>query len=535
MSRGYPGCLPIERACDESRKSKGDDMRRNRRLSWGLLTVILVSGGATVRAQQEPADSKSVEGQPVADMGTRFQFLERYGLDDMAKPEQAVGQYRVGIRETIKIVEERPQGAPARSDGAVQAIITERPARVSDIGVVQATVRRYDAYRQTPNPASKPSTPRPLEGMTLWYQPRSGSSPLVLSLTEGRGLRELEYMAIGQEIFTPNLVALLPVQPSRIGDRWSISKTGTWALLGETPGRGAPLLGQLEVVQRGAGETEWEAVFIINGRIALPRGETTVNARLRFRFPAPPPPDPQAEVKPIEHAIVQARGAMTEVRMTTVTMAPLSSTNSRLRRITTQQLTLARQFTSPEGPLSIPESLPMANEENSWLLYDDPEGLFHFRHPQDFHLGALTNPGDSVELLRGSPAAPDRMEFLIQHKTGDAEADRNNRSPDFHVKLLNESWRQQKQDILRGPTGWMPDADWAPYKMKVYRINAALRPSIGAAKRDARVHFDEYVVQFGRDESLILRSTTVQDPPAPFRKQVEAVLKTFRLGPSTSR
>ena len=515
-------------------------MRRRRKLFWAVLAVILAFGGAALRAQDKAeaakpnAPAEPTEGKPVTDLGTRFQFSERYSLDEAARAQPAIGQYKIGIRETMKVVEERSQTSPSRTEGTVQAIFTERPARVSDIGVVMSTVRHYDTYRQTPNPFPKKGAVPALQGMALYYQPRIGGSPQVLSLTEGRGLREIEYMSVDQEIFMPSLASLLPAQPSRIGDRWTISRTGTWALLNESPGRGAPLLGHLEMVQQVADGADWEAIITIDGKVSLPRGDTTVNARVIFKFAPPPPPDTQGEpTKPAtSNALVQARGAITELRMTSVTTTLLSG-SSRLRRITTQQLTLGRQFVGTDAPLAIPEPLPTATEENSWLLYDDPDGIFHFRHPQEFQLGPLTNPGDSVELLRGAPKAPDRMEFLIQHKTGDAEADRNNRTPDFHVKLLNESWRQAKQDILPGPMGWLPDAEWAPLKMKVYRINAALRAS--GAKRDARVYFDEYLVQFARDESLILKSTTVQDPPGPFRSQVEAVLKTFKMGKSTSK
>ncbi len=509
-----------------------------RSLFWcgGLLALVMGLGLPRAHAQTEAPAAKAAEGRPVADMGTRFQMLERYAIDDASRPG-SVGQYRVGIRGTSKTVIEQPQGAPVQEDAINQTIYTERPARVSEIGAVQATLRRYEAFRQTPSPSIRPSQKPPLEGMSIWYQPHPGGDPLVLSLTDGRGLREFEYLAVHQQIFTPALVALLPVQPSRIGDRWSVSKLGTWALLGESPGRGTALLAQLQVVQQAAEGTDWEAIITITGRVALPDGDTAVNARLAFRFPPPPPPDQEKEAKPIaDHQTVQARGAITELRMTTVVSSLVSEANTRLKRTTTQKLTLARRFGPQAGEiLAIPEAVPTATEDNSWLLFEDPEENFYFRHPQDFQLGPLTNRGDSAELLRGNPKAPDRIEFLLQHKTGDPQADRNNRSPDFHLKLLNETWNQQKQDILRGPSGWLPDADWAPSKMKVFRINAALRSSGGAAKRDARVHFDQYIVQFGREESLVVKSTTVQDPPANFRKQVEAILKTFRLGPSTVR
>ena len=40
-------------------------------------------------------------------------------------------------------------------------------------------VRRYDAFRVTPQPETKPSARKPLEGLTLWVQPRPGGLPKV--------------------------------------------------------------------------------------------------------------------------------------------------------------------------------------------------------------------------------------------------------------------------------------------------------------------------------------------------------------------
>ncbi|MHC5541644.1 single-stranded DNA-binding protein [Singulisphaera rosea] len=172
-------------------------------------------------------------------------------------------------------------------------------------------------------------------------------------------------------------------------------------------------------------------------------------------------------------------------------------------------------------------------EENSWLTYDDPQGAFHFRHPQDLRLGPQTND-DMVELLRNrSAAGPDRVVLLRQHRTGDTVADKQNRNPDFLAKTIEERWKSY--DILRGPAGWLPDADWAPSKMKVYRMSLALRGAGAASKRDARIHDDNYLVLFGRDDSIVVESSTIQDPPSPFRAEVEAIIKTVQLGPITTK
>ena len=68
--------------------------------------------------------------------------------------------------------------------------------------------------------------------------------------------------------------------------------------------------------------------------------------------------------------------------------------------------------------------------------------------------------------------------------------------------------------------------------MKVYRIEAALRfASSRVATAQRRVHLDYYLVLTNRPESLVVDAKTVQDPPIEFRRQTEAMIKTFRFGP----
>ena len=46
-----------------------------------------------------------------------------------------------------------------------------------------------------------------------------------------------------------------------------------------------------------------------------------------------------------------------------------------------------------------------------------------------------------------------------------------------------------------------------------------------------RVHLDYYLVLTNRPESLVVAASTLQDPPTDFRKEAEAMIKTFRFGP----
>src|SRR5262249_35757669 len=117
-------------------------------------------------------------------------------------------------------------------------------------------------------------------------------------------------------------------------------------------------------------------------------------------------------------------------------------------------------------------------------------------------------------------------------KTGDAAADRRNADPEFHRRSIEEGWREDQLDVLRGTSGWLPEADWKPLGMKVYRLEAALRAIGGrTAPAQRRIHADYYLVLTGRAENLFVTARTVQDPPTEYRNETEALLKTFRFGP----
>jgi hypothetical protein len=169
--------------------------------------------------------------------------------------------------------------------------------------------------------------------------------------------------------------------------------------------------------------------------------------------------------------------------------------------------------------------------ENSWVTYVDPRKRFTFQHPQTFRPDPSSG-AESVELIRMRPEGPDAIGIQIQPRTGDPDADRRNLDPEFHRKDLIERWRQDREDVLVGTTGWLPEADWKPAGMKAHRLEAAVRIATGrAGVRERRAHLDYYLVLTGRPESLVVTARTVQDPPTEFRKEAEDVIRTFRFGP----
>jgi hypothetical protein len=487
------------------------------------LAVVLLGGpvGPAGSLAQTPAPATAPPeegGQHVADLTTRYRFLERYATAANPTDPRALVQTRVGILETIKTEIDNPRGAPDRRQVEAQTNYTERTVEVGADGDVVSAVRRYDLFRLRPDPASKPGDPRPLEGLSVWYQRQPTANPLVLSLTENRGLREMEFAIISRQVFLPMLVGILPPQPSRIGDRWPVQRTATRALLGPQAPADEVVLANFKDLRTAPKGTDLVAIFGLTAR------STSFQAEVQFTFARTTPPADDSQ-----GSTVEARGAITEIRSAQSQVTPLPDSNGRLRQTQTRELILALK--RDDGDLlALPAAKPAPTEANSWLTYVDPRRRFHFRHPQA--LQDDSPPGaDSVELVHFRSDGVDVLGVQIQPKTGDAEADRRNLDPEFHRKTLAEVWRQEHQDVVSGSHGWLPEADWKAAGLRVYRIEAALQLVAGRGAPVARrVHLDYYLILTNRPESLVVTARTDQDPPVGFRKEGEAVIKTFRFG-----
>jgi hypothetical protein len=502
----------------------------------GLLAA-LPGGPAGVAQGQTPAPESGAAAAPdegtsrrAADLTTRFRFIERYSTSpDPARPEVVV-QSRVAIRETIKIETDKAKGAPDRKQVSVQTIYTECPAELGGDGTATSAVRRYDAFRLNPEPPGyKPSDARPLEGLSIWFQPRPNENPLVLSLSENRSLRENEYSLISRQVFLPSLSAILPSLPSRIGDRWRVPRQSARALLGERSQASDVLTATLQDIRTEPKGPNLVAIIAVTGQATLPTGVSVLNAQLQFTF-APPAGAGAGASESAPTGTQEARGSITELREAQVTTAPLPGSDGRLRQSQSRDLILARQRDTGAA-LTIPSPKPTPTEANSWILYVDPQKRYHFLHPQTLMPESLSG-GDSVELVRPRLEGPDAIGIQIQTKTGNAEADRRNIDPDFHRKTLQEIWRQDRQEVIQGGAEWLPEADWKSSGMKVFRIVAALPQTAGrAAVATRRAYFNYYLILTSRPESLVVTARTLQDPPTEFHKEAEALIKTFRFGP----
>ncbi|HEX8199903.1 MAG TPA: hypothetical protein VF590_05410, partial [Isosphaeraceae bacterium] len=264
------------------------------------------------------------------------------------------------------------------------------------------------------------------------------------------------------------------------------------------------------------------ATIEVAGRVQAGRAEVAVGARIRFVF-TPPPPLPPAVGEPAPASAgdgtIDAPGAITRLDLAQVE-APGAGRDS-ASRPRKRELILERRLGDPQDfPLPLPKAEPVPSPENSWLTHVDPRLRFHFRHPQDLLPQPAPEPGvillahrrpEGADLVRLEPAPG----TLLQ--------------PEAITRRKAAEWGTLDLQVVPGSPRWLPEAEWPG--QRVYRFEAALKPGARGSHGISRVHFDGYVVHFGRDASLYAEGMTSQDPPTPFRDQVEDLLRTFTLGP----
>ena len=88
---------------------------------------------------------------------------------------------------------------------------------------------------------------------------------------------------------------------------------------------------------------------------------------------------------------------------------------------------------------------------------------------------------------------------------------------------------------MPGPAAWLPDAEWAPSKRKVYRLETALIAEDDATSPSGeRIYVDRYIVQFTRNEVMKVTAMTSQrqGPPDVPRRSPRLIIKSFEFGPS---
>jgi hypothetical protein len=505
--------------------------------------------GADPRGARAQEPEKTAPRTPAAGsdqpLSLRYRFAEKYSLAEDANRPELLWQYQVGMDETYRIEIERPQGAPQQQGLRQRTIYTERPARLGRLGDVTDTVRRYDRYEPLNLDGARQADPRAaslFRDLTLWYRLPPARDPEVISLTPNRPLREPEYEGVLTQLFLPRLKAILPSQPVRVADTWPIARQGVQALLAKSPGVGEIQLdATLAQVDKATQGTELTAIIDVSGKVALKEGDVVVRARISFVF-EPPATAPAAEPAPVparaagvgarrDVGVVEATGYIAKVQMRRLFTTPVEG-EPRLQQTVTRDLVLhRRRATGLPGAaaaeaLVVPDQPPTADANNSWLVYDDPERRFHFRHPQQ--LADAKDPDGLVLQYVRPEGKADTVIIAYVPREADAVHDRKWSDPQAFVKDLQQNATKRGHNVVNGSMGFLPDQDWTPLNRRVYRYEAALK-----AERSGRVYLDAYLVLFSRGDHFVVQAMTDRDDHVEFRNQVERLIRSLELGPST--
>jgi hypothetical protein len=503
---------------------------------WGLLALALCGVPAPTSAQQVPKPNPPTPVAADRDLITRYRFSERYTASSIPSEDGSIGQYRVGFTDDpVQLPSESATGEAKSADAEklpppkIQHLVyTERPAEVSSLGQVKSLVRQYERVRISGD-GNAPPGPNPIEGMTIWYKPRIEELPQVVCMTEGRHMRYGDYWLASRQLFVPDLASLLPTSPVRIGDTWGLTKMAVRLLISVDKVLQGNMEGKLVDIRSSPSGNEKIAVIEISGRILVRVGVTDVNtgvkAELHFAFPSKRVDEALAGTSS-EEATVDARGAIVRLSLGQSTTYQSAADKKPIRA--KKELVMERQLIKiGNNLLDIPRGAPKATPENSWLTYVDPQQRFLFRHPQDLfrpiELGmpSTVSGSNKLELIHWQPGS------RVDHVTLEIVPDEQ-RKPEDVKKAVLEDWKDKKLDFLEGAGLWLPENEWPG--MKTYRFEAAIVAK-GRSTRVDRLHFDGYVIHFRPNASLIVSAMTPQDPPIRFRKEVEAMLKTFQWAP----
>jgi len=489
--------------------------------------LLLRASGALLLASvpafaQEPEAAASKD---LNDLTTRFRLHEKYSVGDAPKRSPAeIARYRVGLKETFRTSADQPQGAPQRAEFGRRLIYDEGPSRVSTLDPRRVTdvVRRYAGVQMNPDTARRPpGAAKPFDDLTMWIHTIPGDSPQIIVLTPDRELFDKEYVVAAEQIFMPDLAYVLPELPVRIGESWSVARTGASTLVGRDVLRGM-LTGKLLKV-RVENDAKRTAVIDVQGTVTTNIGAGPVHAELEFVFDAPAALPPNA-ADPGEAArravLVDAVGAITRVGLAQEIVGSAPPPDDRLKITTSRELILERRIGDADAPaLTVPKEPPAATIENSWLTYVDSADRFHFRHPQ--HLRVMPPPPDAtVYLLHPRNAGADYLFLTL--------APRADLNPDAFQKAVNADLEAKGVELIPGQSEWLPEADWP--KRKVHRTSIAMMPKGRNTVGGPRFHEFDYILLTGRDQGLQVRATTNSDPPTGFRDEVESMLKTFEFG-----
>jgi hypothetical protein len=502
------------------------------------LAMAVVASAQGVAPVAEPPKTQALDGptvpasKPFVDLIHRYKFSEQYSIRESPAEPHLIGQYVVTVDEKLKDSINAGDGVVKKpTEQSRQMVYIERPAEVSGLGQATATVRKYKLFRSASEDTAKGVVFTPLQGLNVWCRPQANLLPQVFSL-DPRPLREREFDLAAHQLYVPGLSTLLPTIPVRVGDGWRVPRKAVQVLLGEPELRGDAIKAKFVEIRREENGQARQAVIDINGRVENQVAETLINARLVFRFPDPSARPERLEsgvaqpALPVDNSIIDARGSIIELRMARVANGIIAGPGNKPQNFQAQQDLILERGTDPrlaEGLLAVPSTPPKPTESNSWLIYKDPKNRFFFEHPQDLlpPERKQAEGGDdstTVYLVKTRPEGRDMLSLHVFQQV---------KGPEALKEMLNIQWKRAGGEILNGDEKWLEAVDWGG--KKVFSLEAAMViPGRGA--RAPRIHYDAYLVQMGKDASLMAVATTTREAVPAFRNDIEKILKKFKIG-----
>ena len=154
---------------------------------------------------------------------------------------------------------------------------------------------------------------------------------------------------------------------------------------------------------------------------------------------------------------IDAKGFISKLRLAQGMTLPQPEGDGRLKQSISRELVLERRTSSladgtESALLPLPPTSPTPDAANTWLLYDDPEGRFHFRHPQELQVTRVY-PEGGVDLLDRRPDGQDVLQITLVPKTQDPERDRLAADPIQQKKLLEDEWKRRGEKVVARPLG----------------------------------------------------------------------------------
>ncbi len=385
----------------------------------------------------------------------------------------------------------------------------------------------------------RPVNPPLLLGLTIWYHRRPPLRPQIISLTPDRPIREDEYSMIEEEVTISNLIAFFPATPKRVSETWGVPPGAVLSVSGRAPDEeGYELTGTLKEVNISQDGNSAVAEIDIAGKFDVEGQPGAFHARIIFDFVPRGVALPAAGAVEGASKVVTADGWIKRADLSLVRVGSLPEGDGRLKHKFTIELTAERRpMTLAAGepgpaptPLTLPTAPPPVVGDNAWVVFDDPDGRFHFRHPQEYikQRPAIPVPA-RFEFMDKRPGTGDAaLVIVVPTKMGNATSEQVFRDPAGLKKGLDEEWLKEQVTVTKGPAGWLDDAAWKDSKRRVYRIESALK------QRDKNpVYADVYLVEFNQTQRIVVHSYTERTDHLVVRKNVEDVIRSFQWGPST--